>query len=414
MAAPYTETTIVNYNSNPPSDDGAQTAANRVQWSTEKQKLADPLKVAIESIDDNITTAFGKIVGGAGITSTAISYQVVAGDQGKLVVTSAASVTITTPDAATVGSPFVFGVLNPTAGNITLDGSGTQTINGALTLTMAPGDGYLIYTDGSNWFAIGRKTGILPRGYIDGCTIANGTDATNDIDVAAGVCRDSTNAVDITVTAMAGKQLDANWAAGASAGMRNSAVGIANGTYHIYAIAKADGTQDIYAHTSTTVATVITALQAETGGSAYLYARRIASILRESAAIVGFNQVGDSFRRIASVADITADNAGTSAVTRLLSVPLGIVVLADLSVSVLEGGAAGIVVKLSALNETDVAAGTNNFTVISALSAGIRTSAEAKIFTDTAAQIRSRSTTTASGDIMIILTNGWSDRRGKS
>src|SRR5262249_54086200 len=40
-----------------------------------------------------------------------------------------------------------------------------------------------------------------PRGYIAGCILSNGTDATNDIDFTAGTCRDSTNAVDIVLPA---------------------------------------------------------------------------------------------------------------------------------------------------------------------------------------------------------------------
>lgn len=139
---------------------------------------------------------------------------------------------------------------------------------------------------------------VLPRGYIDGCTLSNnGSDATNDIDIAAGSCRDSTNSVNITVAAMTGKQLDANWAPGGSAGMRYSGAGIANTIYYIYAVAKADGTQDIYADPSATIATVLTHLQAETGGANYIYARYIGAIIRESAAIVPFTQKRNIFQR---------------------------------------------------------------------------------------------------------------------
>ncbi len=172
----------------------------------------------------------------------------------------------------------------------------------------------------------------LGRGYIDGCTISNGTDTTNDINIAAGVCRDSTNAVNITVAAMAGKQLDANWAPGAGAGMRNSASGIANGTYHIYAVSKADGTQDIYAYqgaaatdpdSSGMVAATIAALQAESGGASYLFARRIASILREGATIIPFFQTHDTFYRT-YVADFTTSTV-TALTLRTFSIPLGLV-----------------------------------------------------------------------------------------
>ncbi len=182
------------------------------------------------------------------------------------------------------------------------------------------------YYNGSAWVTVNGATS--PRGYIDGCILSNSAgDTTNDISIAAGVCRDSTNTVDITVAAFAtGKKLDANWAAGDAAGMRNSAAGIADTTYHIYAVAKADGTQDIYAHTSTTVSTVLTALQAESGGSSYIYARLIGSIVRASAAIVAFTQYTDGFVLL-TLTNLDVNNAtpGTSANTGTFAfVPTGV------------------------------------------------------------------------------------------
>ena len=56
--ASYTNVTITGYNTSPPPDDGSQTSANRVTWSTIKTKLPDPLKTAIEAIDTNVDAAF--------------------------------------------------------------------------------------------------------------------------------------------------------------------------------------------------------------------------------------------------------------------------------------------------------------------------------------------------------------------
>lgn len=135
-----------------------------------------------------------------------------------------------------------------------------------------------------------------PRGYINGGEGSNnGSDVTNDIDISAGVCRDSTNAKNIALAAMT-KKLDANWVAGTNQGFRNSAAGITDTTYWVYAVAKEDGTQDYYAHTSTTISTVLTALQAESGGSDYVYARRLFPIVRVSGAILPFVQDGDDFQ----------------------------------------------------------------------------------------------------------------------
>ena len=123
MAAPYTSVTIVGYDSNPPSDDGSQVSTNKVRWSTHKTKHGDPLKTAIESINSNVSAAFAKTVGGAGVTSTAVSYNVTTSDQGKLVRATGSGITITTPDATTVTSPFVFAFLNNSSGTVTFDGN---------------------------------------------------------------------------------------------------------------------------------------------------------------------------------------------------------------------------------------------------------------------------------------------------
>lgn len=246
---------------------------------------------------------------------------------------------------------------------------------------------------------------VLPRGYIDGCILSNNVaDATNDIDVAAGVCRDSSNVLNITVAAMT-KQLDANWAPGSGAGMRNSAAGIANTTYHIYAVAKADGTQDIYAHTSTTVATVITALQAESGGASYLYARHIGSIIRASAAILTFTQYGDEFSwNSIAAADVSNATPGTSANTATLNVPAGIVVLAFVTSRIADATGA---IYISPLTAADVAPSVTG----APLGHGSNGVSASRVWTNTSGQIRYRC---SSNNATYIVTHGYQHPRGKN
>lgn len=247
----------------------------------------------------------------------------------------------------------------------------------------------------------------LPRGYIDGCTTGNGADATNDITVTAGVCRDSTNTVDLSVPAFStGKQLDANWAPGDAAGMRNSAVGIANGTYHLWAVrTAASGTADIYAHTSTNAATVLTALQAETGGSSYAYVRHIGSIIRSGGTILAFKQDGDYFQLSSPTLDINRASPGTSANTETLTVPLGVRVLAFLNVT--NSGSVNAIY-ISSLDTTDLAA---SFTAAPLASVSpTNASAPVQVRTNTSAQIRSRCT----ANVQIYgATLGWIHQRGK-
>lgn len=155
MGTPYTEVTVSDYNLNPPTDDGAETPANEITWAKHKEKLADPLKDAIEEVNTNVLAAFGKVAGG--VTSVADDYDVLAGDQGKLIVMTVASKTITTPEAAEVGEPFRFGVLNNSSGDLTLDGNGSETIDGSANVVVPKGRGLVIETDGSNWKTWGQN-----------------------------------------------------------------------------------------------------------------------------------------------------------------------------------------------------------------------------------------------------------------
>lgn len=157
MGAPFTTTSVSNYNANPPADDGSQVSANRVQWSTQKTKLADPVYNAFNTSETTTNTAFGKVVGGATITTTAISYTVTASDQSKIVKATAGGITITTPDATVVGAPFVFSVVNLSTSDITFAGNGSQTIDGATSITIPAGCGCMVNTDGSNWFTDGQN-----------------------------------------------------------------------------------------------------------------------------------------------------------------------------------------------------------------------------------------------------------------
>src|SRR5262245_36819466 len=136
MGNPYTSTTVSGYNSNPPPDDGSVSAANRGKWSDVKTKIGDPLNNFAAAINTALVSAFGKIIGGAGISSVGSNYNVVAGDQGKILRVTAAGVVVTTPNAAVVGTPFVFTLLNNSTGDITLDGFDTQTVDGGLTISI--------------------------------------------------------------------------------------------------------------------------------------------------------------------------------------------------------------------------------------------------------------------------------------
>lgn len=259
----------------------------------------------------------------------------------------------------------------------------------------------------------------VPRGYIDGCTLSNnGSDTTNDINIAAGVCRDSTNTVNINVAAMTGKQLDANWVAGGSAGMRNSGVSISDATWHIFAVAKADGTQDIFADSTASQSSALTNLQGQTGGSGYIYIRRIGSIIRESSTIVQFIQDGDTFYRSNIAGDIGATDPGTSAVTRTLSVPSGLAVDVLVYAAVKNAGSGGqaycLLTALTAPDTTPSDSITMNATAATATGGAVSAGFAARVRTNTSRQIRSRVSYSDGNVTLVINTYGWVDSRGKN
>lgn len=149
MANPYSSVAISGYNSSPPPDDGSNTAANEIKWATHKNKIGDPLKTAIESINANVSSAFGKIAFN-GITTTGVDYAVLTSDQGKLI-SCTNTITITLPAAATASTPFMVAVKNAGTGTVTVDGTGDETIDGGTTITIAPDGGCILVSNGSGW-----------------------------------------------------------------------------------------------------------------------------------------------------------------------------------------------------------------------------------------------------------------------
>ncbi|MEK9751636.1 MAG: hypothetical protein VW338_00270, partial [Rhodospirillaceae bacterium] len=60
--SPYTPPSEGSYNASPPPDDGSQTEANRIKWSTIKTKLADIIRTFALAVDTAVTTMAAKTV----------------------------------------------------------------------------------------------------------------------------------------------------------------------------------------------------------------------------------------------------------------------------------------------------------------------------------------------------------------
>lgn len=240
------------------------------------------------------------------------------------------------------------------------------------------------------------------KGYLYGMTLSNNaSDATNDIDIASGVCVDSTG-VSLLVGSALTKRLDAAWSAGTDQGGLDTGA-IANTTYHVFAIKKdSDATVDYLFSTSATSPTMPVG---------YTYFRRIGSILRESAAIVGFVQDGDYFRRKTGALDVNVTGPSSSAATRTLSVPIGIKVIAFGNIY-LAVGATDAFHLLSDLDATDTAPSS-----VTSATLGVSSSTSAlsgfTCRTNTSAQIRGRHSN-SNNDVLRVVTQGWMDTRGRT
>lgn len=299
------------------------------------------------------------------------------------------------------------------AGALTLTHDATNLINltGANIVTRA-GDWaqFEEYATGE-WRMIGYQradgTALIPsapRGYIDGCTLVFNSGSL--LDIHAGVCRDSTNAVDLICPALTAKDLSSVWVAGSSAGLRATGA-IANQTYHIWAgRTAASATADYYAHSSATAATALAAWQAETGGSSYAYVRHIGSIIRSGGSILGFNQVGDLFSLTTAITDVAVASIGaTTAQTGTLTVPLGIVLFARIGTMNTNTNA----VWVSALDSTDQAPSGTTFQNVG--SSTNQAGAWMEVKTNTSGQFRYRSSVSGAG--FYAATMGWRHPRGR-
>lgn len=249
----------------------------------------------------------------------------------------------------------------------------------------------------------------LPAGYLFGLELANNaTDATNDIDFAFGECRDSADALDILATASMTKRLDATWAAGQDNGGRFSSTAIADTTYHCFVIS--DGTTTDFGFSPN-----VDPSADDTFPAGYSF-RRIGSIMRVSAAIVPFKQRGNEFIRDVQITDINETSTGTSAVTRTMSVPLGIQVNALINVRLSDATpAAGHSCLVTSLEQPDTAPDTSGLLTVRIPQAGATVpqiaSARILVRTNTSGQVRSRNEASAADIALVMATVGWIDER---
>lgn len=181
--------------------------------------------------------------------------------------------------------------------------------------TAAPTLGDLLYADSTTTSAWTSGAGYF-AGQKDGLIISTDTDASHDINVSVGSCRDSTDAQTIDLNTTITKQIDAGWTAGDDAGGLPSGVALTNDTwYHFFIIKKSDGTIDAGFDTSSTATNLI-------ADSGYTWYRYLGSVLTDgSANILNFTQIGDIFMWIDPTLSINTTTLSTTSDAFALAVP---------------------------------------------------------------------------------------------
>ena len=245
----------------------------------------------------------------------------------------------------------------------------------------------------------------LPRGHLWGLALSNNaTDATNDIDIAAGSCRSDDDTENIVIAAPITKRLDAAWAVGSAQGGRDTG-SIANGTWHIWAIKRTDtGVVDVLFSTSATAPTMPTN---------YTKKRRIGSVIRVSDALLAFVQNGDEFLLKSTINDVATTALGTTPTNYVLTVPLGISVEAIFTAAAIKASTGISMFAYSPLADdqtADYLAGRSNLTSIHANNNSANSGSH-RIRTNASGEIRAVSSAAAS--TLYVATRGWVDQRGR-
>ena len=231
-----------------------------------------------------------------------------------------------------------------------------------------------------------------------GLTLSNGTDASHDIDIAAGACMDSTESVRISLSTAFTKQIDATWAAGTNVGGLASGATLSTNTwYHVFAVV-VGGAADVMFDSSVTCANGV----ANNAVTSYQY---INSVLTDSSSnILAFINNNNKMWLDVPINNENESNPGSSAVSVTLSTPLGIVSLAEIAINANQG-ASGMGNILFLANSQTSTTPTATINDIAAATSQV-CSLNKNILTDTAQGIKYICSTGTQGTILIN-TLGW-------
>lgn len=312
--------------------------------------------------------------------------------------------------------------------NLTLDGNAITSTDAAGDITITPdttgdlvldglkwpqADGtaeQLLKTDGAAQIGyISQSSLLYPPGFINGLILSNDAgDATNDINITAGSCVDSTDATNITLSSEITKQIDASWVVGDDAGGFPSGLTLTNDTwYHVFLIRRSDtGVVDAGFDTSLTATNLLI------DASSYDSYRRIGSVRRDTAANKAFFQNENIITYDIPIQDVSLAAGSTTRQLITLSAPPDIKFLANVAYHVDMTANADHYYLFYDPAMTDSTPSAALFTggVSDFSGVDIHHTQIFSVRTNTSAQAAERSTSTASRSIMCF---GYTDARGQ-
>ena len=229
----------------------------------------------------------------------------------------------------------------------------------------------------------------------------NTTDTNNALDISGGLCWDNTLTQKIILESTIIKKLDANWEAGSNQGGLDSGTKAVNTWYHVFLIAKEDGTSDVLFSKSSTNPTM---------PANYIYKRRIGSIRTDgNGNIKPFYQDGDHFYwKYSPVKDITTTNQVANYTDLKLTVPpnTSAIIFGHLIAEISSSTAA------SALDLKSKKTGAWEHFLANQY--GSAQSNYTEIPVDDESKIQYKFIITEESVIAYLYTKGWTDKRGKN